>query len=641
MITLNARLLIKGLALLALLLPMRVFAALSDAQQKEAASILNEMMSAARAPDVAGQVERIEALKQRLAAMPKPARGDRAAARKANDAGLESLRREEFPQAVTQFKQAHAADPSDIEVAGNLGMACNRAGDRACALKYLGYALTFSPERTSSWIPLAETLAQADRAETAGGAYGLAYLFSANKDKTRAFIENLAQGPDPKVATAASAALRLPLIAGVAPAESEGGFEALLGGEPTPAPAGTIATTPAASPAPVPPPATPAKSLALDTRPTQAAAGGASTSPPPSGGAGDVVQIVASGMGTDAEAALRNAYSNAIQQALGMYVDAETLVQNDQIIKDQVLTHSRGLIKEVKTLDQSTENGLYTVRVQAKVERQPLMEKVKPMLKSTARIDGTSLHAGVATEQRQKQDAAALFAEAIKPMIGPGLFDFEFDGEPVLDEKNPSLLLVTVKIKPNLDKYRVAEQHLLDVLKQIAVSKSEVSYVKDKNQGISLKRLGVKQEIRLRDIHGIASKQIPPMPGNSDKASLVTVKTWTSPNGSQSKWKVFSIPSKCDFKPAKGQVEVSIFDAKDNLVALGSQPLEKLAWNKHEINVQAIKADRDLCSFSPDILVRKQILVPEAVIQFQIAVEPGMLALMKRASIEVKLQEKP
>lgn len=90
----NSRLLIKGLALLALLLPMLVFAALSDAQQKEAAS-MNKMMSAARSPDVAGQAGQIDALKQRLAAMPKPARGDRAAAGKANDAGLESFRREE------------------------------------------------------------------------------------------------------------------------------------------------------------------------------------------------------------------------------------------------------------------------------------------------------------------------------------------------------------------------------------------------------------------------------------------------------------------------------------------------------------------------------------------------------------------
>jgi hypothetical protein len=52
-------------------------------------------------------------------------------------------------------------------------------------------------------------------------------------------------------------------------------------------------------------------------------------------------------MGVDANAALLNAYSNAVQQALGLYVDAETLVQNDAIVRDKILTYSKGFIQEV------------------------------------------------------------------------------------------------------------------------------------------------------------------------------------------------------------------------------------------------------------------------------------------------------
>ena len=59
-----------------------------------------------------------------------------------------------------------------------------------------------------------------------------------------------------------------------------------------------------------------------------------------------------------------NAYSNAVQQALGLYVDAETLVQNDQIVQDKILTYSKGFIQEVTTVKQSQANGclLYTSR---------------------------------------------------------------------------------------------------------------------------------------------------------------------------------------------------------------------------------------------------------------------------------------
>ena len=84
----------------------------------------------------------------------------------------------------------------------------------------------------------------------------------------------------------------------------------------------------------------------------------------------DIVEVVAQGMGTDANAALLNAYSNAVQQALGSYVDAETLVQNDQIVRDKILTYSKGFIEKVDIVSQNQANGLFEVKIRAKVKRQ-------------------------------------------------------------------------------------------------------------------------------------------------------------------------------------------------------------------------------------------------------------------------------
>ncbi|MFO1372152.1 MAG: hypothetical protein U1F42_07070 [Candidatus Competibacteraceae bacterium] len=80
-------------------------------------------------------------------------------------------------------------------------------------------------------------------------------------------------------------------------------------------------------------------------------------------------------MGTDANAALLNAYSNAVQQALGSYVDAETLVQNDQIVRDKILTYSKGFIQEATKLKESQANGLFQVNIRAKVKRQQLWSR--------------------------------------------------------------------------------------------------------------------------------------------------------------------------------------------------------------------------------------------------------------------------
>lgn len=111
------------------------------------------------------------------------------------------------------------------------------------------------------------------------------------------------------------------------------------------------------------------------------------------------ISIVVQGVGLNQDAALRNAYNNAIQQAIGVYVDAETIAKNDQIIKDQVLTHSRGLIKEFEKISESNEDGLSRVTIRASVFRQPLLEKVEPVLESVMEFDGANLHAGLATKK--------------------------------------------------------------------------------------------------------------------------------------------------------------------------------------------------------------------------------------------------
>jgi len=56
-------------------------------------------------------------------------------------------------------------------------------------------------------------------------------------------------------------------------------------------------------------------------------------------------EVVATGVGTDADKALQNAFSQAIEQTVGVLVDAESVVKNDQLIRDEVLTFSRGYVE--------------------------------------------------------------------------------------------------------------------------------------------------------------------------------------------------------------------------------------------------------------------------------------------------------
>ena len=71
----------------------------------------------------------------------------------------------------------------------------------------------------------------------------------------------------------------------------------------------------------------------------------------------DVVKIRGKGMGTDRAAALNAALRDAVERAVGQFVDAETFVKNDQLIKDQVLTFSNAYVQKYDVVSESAEAG--------------------------------------------------------------------------------------------------------------------------------------------------------------------------------------------------------------------------------------------------------------------------------------------
>ncbi|WP_323705253.1 hypothetical protein [Thiorhodovibrio frisius] len=220
------------------------------------------------------------------------------------------------------------------------------------------------------------------------------------------------------------------------------------------------------------------------------------------------IEVIAGGVGIDQAGALKNAYSNAIQQALGVYVDAEMLVQNSDLVKDEVLTHSRGLIKKVDILDESVADGLHHVRIRALVLKQPLLEKVTPILKTTARVDGVSIHSQVVSKDQAQADAAALLAEVLKPFIGPTLFVFELGGDIKSKEGAKDTLIIPIRVRPNLEAYDAAVKKFQVVADQISSSKKPHLYESD---GIN-------------------------RPNPDYGCDTININTWRSSNFKQTKW---------------------------------------------------------------------------------------------------------
>ena len=117
-------------------------------------------------------------------AFQKPARGNRTVARKLNEEGLIAFRKNDFSQASSIWAKAQREDPSDVEIASNLGFARVKAADYTAANEALMAALVLNPRRTSTWIPIAEMIARRNQnTSDAVSALLVAYEWSTAREK--------------------------------------------------------------------------------------------------------------------------------------------------------------------------------------------------------------------------------------------------------------------------------------------------------------------------------------------------------------------------------------------------------------------------------------------------------------------------
>ena len=158
----------------------------------------------------------------------------------------------------------------------------------------------------------------------------------------------------------------------------------------------------------------------------------------------DTVKVQGRGVGVNRTAALKDAYRDAIERAVGLYVDAETVANNDELVKDQVLTQSNAYITDYRELSETKlDGGLVQIRILATVKKQALTTKLSDVMPAqTVRIDNSGLqnvHAQLVTKEKRAEDSAALLKNA-------------------LDGLNPIKSLMVARVRPETQKILTGEK---------------------------------------------------------------------------------------------------------------------------------------------------------------------------------------
>ncbi len=277
-------------------------------------------------------------------------------------------------------------------------------------------------------------------------------------------------------------------------------------------------------------------------------------------------ELVVTGVGTDPDKAVQNAFSQVIEQTVGVLVDADTVVKNDQLIRDEVLTYSRGYVEKYEVLKRWQEDGLHHATIRAVVARDKLAKKLRAIKISVQDVPGELASRQIEFDVKNDEQAAELLKKALAGFDMTKLTKAEIVGEPEITRDGANAKVrVKVKVSPDFDQWKTLSKNLRSVLTKTSVKRASVSATSTTVTGGFLFANDVREEALRRQLEG--------------EGILVSLFDRSNVGGNQAQWEVFRVPGSMgapirDAARKMYRLTYSLFDARGGTVLCTHAPIQ-------------------------------------------------------------------
>ena len=141
--------------------------------------------------------------------------------------------------------------------------------------------------------------------------------------------------------------------------------------------------------------------------------------PSPTSNEGQVKEVVATGIGADAVSAEKQALIAAVQQAVGAFLDTKSITENEEVIKDRVLSLSNGFVSKYDVISgpKQRDDKLFEVTIKAQVQGGQVVAKLKEVNLIKGEVAGQNLYAQNLTQMMSSDDACKMLNEKLPELI--------------------------------------------------------------------------------------------------------------------------------------------------------------------------------------------------------------------------------
>lgn len=192
-----------------------------------------------------------------------------------------------------------------------------------------------------------------------------------------------------------------------------------------------------------------------------------------------MIKVIVTGVGVDQAQAKNNALAKAVEQAVGLMVDAQTLISNEDVLKEKVLTYTRGDVKKAVVLKEWEEDDLHHAQVQAEVVASQIAERLRKSSIELRPVPGDLFYHTAKERRRNLRNAAEMLARQVRDFSPATIFRLTPVGEPEVVEQaaeeppaDGSRDLATVKVRyevqADLPKYMEFRQRMQELLRHMS-----------------------------------------------------------------------------------------------------------------------------------------------------------------------------
>ena len=193
--------------------------------------------------------------------------------------------------------------------------------------------------------------------------------------------------------------------------------------------------------------------------------------------------VIAFGTGQNQEDALYNAKVNAMDQIFGTFISTKTVISNDSVVMNNVVSITNGKITNYEILKtDKTDNG-YIITIKVSTNLQNMVAFCKS-IGVDSYIQGSMFSDNLATKFKNKENELKVlnsFLETFKKEI-PTLFNYTIKTNEPIKASNSDHFLIKIDCEFELNKnYNSILNVLIDLINQIGINETELADFKKNN----------------------------------------------------------------------------------------------------------------------------------------------------------------